>query len=391
MSTLSPSAAQAVGARAALVLLVTLLAHALLIDRVGTMLAEAADEPPAPSAAVTARLLPPAELPAIPTPAAAPVPRPARAVARAAARPPAPAGAPAAPAPGEWPATVDVGADAFGAAPPPNAPASPAGAEPGGAATAPPAEASPAPQVAAGQAAVPESAPFEATGEALLAALAGLPEPRAVLPAAARYVYRTTNSELRLASGLSTVDWSVAADGEYRLRLSTTAVGLTVLELESRGRLRPFGLAPDRYTETRIRRGAVAANFDWEGRRVTFSARPHERPLPDGVQDRVSFQFQLMLLGQAQPELFRAGREAVLLMAGRDDVSTYRFRSAGEMPAMTGLGELMTVKIERIGQEKSDARVEVWLAPSLGWLPARLRFTDRYGRVTESVLESMPT
>jgi hypothetical protein len=381
MSTLSPTAAQAVGARAALVLLATLLAHAVLIDRVGTMLADAADEPPAPAAAVTARLLPPpAVLPAVAAPAAAPAPqRPAR----AAARPPAPAGAPAAPAPGEWPATVDVGADAFGAAAEPIASTAQAAAEPADAATAPPA--------AAGQAAGADAAPFEATGEALLAALAGLPEPRAALPAAARYVYRTTNSELRLASGLSTVDWSVDADGEYRLRLSTTAVGMTVLELESRGRLRPFGLAPDRYTETRIRRGAVAANFDWEGRRVTFSARPHERPLPDGVQDRVSFQFQLMLLGQAQPELFRAGRQAVLLMAGRDDVSTYRFRSAGETPTMTGLGELMTVKIERIEKEKSDARVEVWLAPSLGWLPARLRFTDRHGRVTESVLESMPT
>jgi hypothetical protein len=35
--------------------------------------------------------------------------------------------------------------------------------------------------------------------------------------------------------------------------------------------------------------------------------------------------------------------------------------------------------------------MEVWLAPALSWLPVRLRFTDRYGRVTESVLESMAT
>jgi predicted P-loop ATPase len=58
-----------------------------------------------------------------------------------------------------------------------------------------------------------------------------------------------------------------------------------VLELDSQGTLRAFGLAPDRYTETRVRRGAVAANFDWEGRRITFSARAHERPLADVRRD----------------------------------------------------------------------------------------------------------
>jgi hypothetical protein len=241
------------------------------------------------------------------------------------------------------------------------------------------------------QTAAAPAEPFEATGDSLHAALASLPEPRAALPATARYVYATTNSELRLASGTTTVDWSLGADGQYRLRLTTTALGVTLLELDSQGLLGAFGLAPARYTETRIRRGAVAANFDWDGRRVTFSARPHERPLVDGVQDRISFQFQLMLLGQAQPERFREGRQTVLQMAGRDDVSTYRFRSAGRATTRTGIGELQTVKLERVATGETDARIEVWLAPSLGWLPARLRFTDRYGRVTESVLESMPT
>jgi hypothetical protein len=162
-----------------------------------------------------------------------------------------------------------------------------------------------------------------------------------------------------------------------------------VLELESIGVLRSFGLAPDRYTETRIRRGAVAANFDWRGRRVTFSARTDERPLPDGVQDRISFQFQLMLLGQALPERFRPGARTVLRVAGRDDVDSYRFRSAGRDRTPTGVGELDTVKVERLPAGASDTRIEVWLAPDLGWLPARLRFTDRHGRVTESVLETV--
>jgi hypothetical protein len=379
---------RSVGARAALVLLATLLAHAFLLARVDRMLAGADVPPLREPMAFNARLLPPPAPPVAPQAAAPPAPKPPAAPGRrpAPADRPVPAMPPSvALAPAEWPAVVDVGPDAFGAEPQAAPPEMEEVAE--AASAAEPLAAVEAPPVQA--AAQPES--FEATGEPLLAALAGLPELNAALPPSARYVYRTTNSELRLASGTSTIDWSLAADGRYSLRLTTTAIGVTVLELQSMGTLRAFGLAPERYTETRVRRGTVAANFDWDGRRVTFSARPHERPLDDGLQDRISFQFQLMLLGRARPEVFREGRHTVLRMAGRDDVSTYRFRSAGRATTATGVGELQTVRIERIGADEADARIEVWLAPSLGWLPARLRFTDRYGRVTESVLESVPT
>ncbi len=374
MSTLPIVPTGSVARRAAIVLLATLLAHAWLLQHVDRILAgaehPAQDEP----VAVIARLLPPPEVrPAAPSPPA-PRPRPAS-VPR---KPPAAVAPVISPPTADAPAAVDVGADAFGV--------EAATAEvPAVADAAAAAETPPVVEQAT------EEEPFEASGATLLAALANVPDPGAVLPSAARYVFRTTNSEIRLASGTSTVDWSLSADGRYRLSLTTTAIGVTVLELESQGWLRAFGLAPERYTETRIRRGAVATNFDWEGRRVTFSSRPHERPLADGVQDRISFQFQLMLLGRVRPESFREGRQIVLRMAGRDDVSIYRFRATGRAATVTGVGELSTIRVERVAAGDSDARIEVWLAPSLGWLPARLRFTDRYGRVTESVLESMPT
>jgi hypothetical protein len=229
------------------------------------------------------------------------------------------------------------------------------------------------------------------TGAPLRTALSGLPSLRTALRGSARYVYRTTNSEIRLASGTTTVDWTLAADGRYQLRMTTVALGMTVLELDSQGSLGEFGLAPERYTETRARRSPEAANFDWAGRRVTFSARTHERPLVEGAQDRISFQIQLMLLGQARPDWFRRGARMVLPMAGRDDMTTYRFRSTGREPTQTGAGPMEAVRIERITSREAEARIEVWLVPALDWLPVRMRFTDRLGRVTESVLESQPT
>jgi outer membrane biosynthesis protein TonB len=371
MSTLTVGSPASVPARAALVLLATLLLHALLLEQVQRALAGIESAAPTEIAPVSARLLPPptpAAAEPLPVPRVAPRPRPAPVVGKAPA--------PVAPALAEVVAQVPVEA-----APPLEAEASAdATAEP----QAPPeAEPPPVAQV--------EPEEFDATGASLRAELARLPSLQAALPASARYVYRTTNSELRLASGTTTVDWTLTGDGRYRLRLATAAVGMTVLELESSGWLREFGLAPERYTETRVRRSAEAANFDWDSRRVTFSTKTHERELVDGAQDRISFQFQLMLLAQAQPERFRAGARTVLVMAGRDDVATYRFRSAGKETTVTGLGRLDAVRIERIPARESDARIDVWLVPTLGWLPVRLRFTDRLGRVTESVLESVPS
>lgn len=354
--------------RAAWVLLLTVLAHALLLQRVNRELSFAGLTSE-DTATIAARLLPP---PAVETPPApAPKPRPRPAPPRPKPPPPIVETPPPAAAPESAPVS-DVPPLAAAERPPTVA-----------AVEAPP-------PAAEEEAAPPEpELPIAAGGEMLYLALADLPVLREPLPMRVRYLYRTTNSELTLATASTVVDWQLGADGRYLLRLTTTALGITVMELLSEGSLRPFGLAPERYVESRTRRGAETAQFDWDLRRLTFTGRSRERPLIAGAQDRVSFQIQLMLLGQAQPEWFRPGRQFVMWMAGRDDLLTYRFRSAGPERTLTGVGPLDAVRIERL-VAPGEARIEVWLVPQLGWLPVRLRFTDRLGRITESVLESIP-
>jgi outer membrane biosynthesis protein TonB len=382
-AVLNPRPAGPTWSRAATVLLLALVGHAFVLHWAQRALT-AGTAWPEEAATIDARLLPPPAPPAAapPVPAApVPAPRPRR------PRPPPSAVAPTEPLPAASPIveTVVVADEVAAAEPPPIAEA-PAAAEEAAAAEPNSLESAQAPPPV--ETAPPE--PFALAGEPLRLALAALAEPRAALPAAARWVYRTTNSEIRLASGTTYVDWSLGADGRYDLRLSTAALGMTVIELHSQGSLREFGLAPDRYTETRARRGPESANFDWDGRRVTFSARPHERGLAEGMQDRISFQVQLMLVGQARPDLFRKGNLVELSMAGRDDLAAYRFRSAGPESTATGIGAVEAVRLERVTASDAEARIEVWLAPKLNWLPVRLRFTDRLGRVTETVLEALP-
>lgn len=207
------------------------------------------------------------------------------------------------------------------------------------------------------------------------------------LPARATYVYLTTGSEYQVLTGETSIAWTLADDGRYEAHLATVALGITALELKSTGAVRRFGLAPERFTQKRIRRSEEAANFDWNKRRVTFSARSFERELREGIQDRLSFQFQLMALAQRLPDRFRAGAAVEFPVAGPDGVDTYAFVVGGDEPIVTELGEFVARKIERPrGAGGADSRIEVWLAPALQWLPVKLRFTDRRGRTTENVL-----
>lgn len=343
---------------------VSLLLHAWVL---GGML-RGIDDMPAmnerPARTVTAVLLvPPAPLPAVSR-----ATRPPRIAAAAAARPAPPAEV-AVPPPDEA-----LLAEATGPA-------------------APPPEQSP-PSDTQTTAAAPEVAPEPVlptqqllAGADLAAELAQTGFDADGLPPQATYVYRTTGSEYQALSAETAIAWSLAADGRYLARLTTVVLGITALELTSSGTVRRFGLAPERYTQKRIRRAAEAANFDWDRQRVTFSARSFERELREGTQDRLSFQFQLMALAQRLPERFRAGATVEFPVAGPGGVDIYAFRVGDEETIVTELGTWVARKLERPpGVDGADARIEVWLAPSLQWLPVKLRFTDRRGRTTENVL-----
>lgn len=354
--------------RAALVLAGSLLLHAVVIT-VGNR----ALHLPAPEfgegALIEARLLAPsAVIESAPNLAPRPAPKSSLPAPRAVAPEPA---APAAPVVEDRPRPP--------ALPEPVAETPPLSAEPE---SSTPASAAPA----APQAIVDTE--FNASGDDLLNELNDAKAPRAALPVSARYVYQTTDSQYVALSGTTTLRWRFDEDGTYAAQLITTVFGISVLELNSQGKVSRFGLSPERYTEKALRRSEVAANFDWNGQRVTFSARSHERELRRGAQDRLSFQFQLMALGQRMPHRFRPGAAISFPVGGRDDVAVYRLVVIGTETVQSGVGDLNAVKLERPkgGADGADSRIEVWLAPEMAWLPVKLRFTDRRDRVTENVL-----
>ncbi|MCX7901886.1 MAG: DUF3108 domain-containing protein [Burkholderiaceae bacterium] len=212
----------------------------------------------------------------------------------------------------------------------------------------------------------------------------------AYLPGAATYVYRMTDSRYPSITGTTVLQWRLdGGSRRYEATLSTRVFEVSVAEVSSRGAVSESGLAPERYVQKTATRAAVATNIDWSRQRVTFSRRSDELPTREGLQDRLSFQFQLMALARAQPLALQPGAVISMPVAGTDQVETYEFLVIGRETLMLESRPIETVKLDRGKGPGAEARVEVWLAPQLGWLPVKLRFTDRRGNVTDSELRQL--
>jgi hypothetical protein len=332
--------------RAALVLGLVLLLHAVALVGVRRELALATPAKPTQTTLSVALLRPPpppAAAPATsPAPAPSPSPRtraPERAISVAPAEPAAPAPAPAPPPPAPEPA------------PPP----------------------------------VASAPPPETLGRTL-------PPGVEQLPTQGRIAYRTTYTRMRGITALTYVDWSIDAEkGRYELWLRTVdPPGL--LDLRSSGELKPFGIAPGRYVEKiEIANRELSVDFDWASRRVAFAGRGAgpELPFDDGTQDPLSLQFHLPLLAQAYPWRFTPGA-VITFQVARRKVESYSFAVDRFEPMTINGREVYTLKIIRPKGPDSSRGVEFWLAPDFDWIPVRLRFIDTNDEVWDSVLAHLP-
>jgi Protein of unknown function (DUF3108) len=228
-----------------------------------------------------------------------------------------------------------------------------------------------------------------ARGMDLAAALSEYGGAGDALPQEGRYTYKVRDSRYSALSGTMTLEWHAdAATRHYETRLRSTVFGIPLADIASSGSIERFGLAPERYVQKTGTRAPQATSLDWNQHVVTFSSRTLQRPAREGTQDRLSFQFQLMALGQVVPNAFNAGATVSMDVAGPGDVEAYHFVVVGPEPVETGAGAIATIKLDRPKGDGADTRIEVWLAPAWRYLPVRLRFTDKNGNVTESVLES---
>jgi hypothetical protein len=191
-------------------------------------------------------------------------------------------------------------------------------------------------------------------------------------------------------SGEANIAWRVA-DAKYSLRVETRAMIVgTILENRSEGLIDSYGVAPTQFYEKRIRRDPVTTTFDRGGKGITFTESKVVYPLLGGEQDRSSVTWQLVSVARAAPEKFTPGSDWTFFVAGQRDAEPWTFKVVGQENVRTGLGPMEALHLVKLPPPDSKGqKLDIWLAPSLGWYPVRLRFTDSGDEFIDQTLEKL--
>jgi hypothetical protein len=242
-------------------------------------------------------------------------------------------------------------------------------------ASVPPAPPAPPPAPAANAAPAPQTGPSQTPVTAM------------ALPGSARLSYAMTGS----AKGLNyrakaELDWSNAGSS-YDARMTVSALFLGSRTLTSRGQIGDQGLAPQRFSDKA--RSEVAAHFEPDKNQISFSANTPSVPWIKGAQDRVSVFLQLGGMLKGDPAGFPPGSNISMYTVGPRDADIWTFLVGDEETLTLPFGVLSTIKLSRQPRREFDQKVEIWYAPSLGYLPVRSKITQHNGDFVDQQLSAL--
>ncbi|MFM0732540.1 DUF3108 domain-containing protein [Paraburkholderia sediminicola] len=231
------------------------------------------------------------------------------------------------------------------------------------------------------------NASASATGTASAPTAASAPQASAgvkfSVPPSGELQYDTFYNGVRNQPG--TIHWTSTAQS-YEMVVSVPLPFVGTFVYSSHGRIDAFGLAPDQYVEKRGRRPEDVAIFNRTDKKIAFTRTPATLPLPDGAQDRFSMVMQLAALVRGDPAAYKPGVTRQFFVVDNDSGENWPVETIGDETIRTAQGYLETRHFKRLPRHDGDLRrVDVWLAPSLGWLPARIMQTEPNGTQFELV------
>ena len=198
-------------------------------------------------------------------------------------------------------------------------------------------------------------------------------------PASTRLTYKLSGNYRGEVQGDAQVEW-VRAGNRYQVHLDVT-VGAAIAPLITRrmssdGELTEHGLSPLRYDEdTKVMfrdRRRLTMLFEPD---AVVLANGQRRARQTGTQDTASQFVQLSWLFGLHPEMLRVGHSVELPLALPRNVDRWVYDVIAEEPLATPFGELSVfhLKPRRSSRPGGDLSAEIWFAPQLRYLPARIR------------------
>jgi hypothetical protein len=171
----------------------------------------------------------------------------------------------------------------------------------------------------------------------------------------------------------------------YQSALRVSKLGIPLSVWTSKGSLGAQGVAPMRFGEKKGRSSEIAAHFQRDKGIISFSRNAPDVVLQTAAQDHLSTFFQLSSMVSGEPARFTPGSAIAFQSANAYGAEDWTFKvgaleSMGlPPPAANGL------RLTRDHGAEYDTKVEVWLAPTLGYLPVRIRLSQTNGDFLELV------
>ena len=216
-------------------------------------------------------------------------------------------------------------------------------------------------------------------------------------PPSTRLTYSLKGNFRGEVNGNARVQW-IRQGERYQVHLDI-AIGPSFAPLMSRrmtsdGELGPDGLMPRTYDETtrlpfqQPRR----SNVQFGAALVTLANGSHHATAA-GIQDSASQFVQLTYLFTTQPQTMRVGDSVSLPVALPRRVGRWVYDIVAQERLATPLGELDTLHLKpRLGERKpsNELSAEVWFAPSLQYLPVRIRIQQDAETFIDLQLDAAP-
>jgi len=252
--------------------------------------------------------------------------------------------------------------------------------------------------------ATPPPAPAEPVELAAVTPARETPEPApgnpAALPAAQKVLHYAVPASVRLKYDVKAEvkGITLSANGEllwvqdgknYDARLEINMFLLGSRVQTSKGQLTEQGLEPMRFGDKY--RSEVAAHFERDKNKVSFSANTPDVPLLPGAQDQLSVFMQLAGILAGSPERFPPGTSIPFQTIGPRSSEWWVFKVEEMETLRLPGGELLAIKLSRDPTGEYDPKAEVWLAPDLAYLPVRIRLSQSNGDVVDQQWKSTQT
>ena len=215
-------------------------------------------------------------------------------------------------------------------------------------------------------------------------------------PPSTRLSYTLVGDYRGPVQGKARVEW-LRSGNRYQVHLDVR-VGADFAPLLSRrmssdGLLTEAGLKPQRYDEETkvLLREVRRQTIFFEPDRIVLP-RGGVQPPVAGVQDTASQFVQLSWIFTLQPQLLRAGQtvEVPLALARRVDRWVYDVVGEEVLDLPVGPVKAWYLKPRLQSKTSSDLSVETWFAPSLQYLPVRIRIRQDEASFIDLTLERLP-